>query len=100
MSCQITQKIIQSLVRIQTRTRSQRLCRGTRLRRLTQALQPSSQCPTGADRPHRVPDDVPTSNWCECARGTRQAVDRACFSFLSGFNPLQGMISSSFLGID
>ena len=35
MSRQITQKIIQSLVRIETRTRSQRLCGGNRLRRLT-----------------------------------------------------------------
>ncbi len=39
----ITQKIIQSLFRIQTQTWSQRLCGGTRLRRLTQTLQPSSQ---------------------------------------------------------
>ena len=88
MSRQITQKIIQSLVWIQTRTRSLRLCGGTRLRRLTQTLQPSSQCPTGADRSHRSADVVPTSNWCEYSRDSRQAVDRACFSFLSGSNPL------------
>jgi hypothetical protein len=80
----ISQKISQSLVRIQTQTRSQRLCEGTRLRRLTKDRQPSSQCPTGADCPHTVPDTVPTSNWCECERDDRQAVHRACSSFLSG----------------
>ncbi len=39
--------ISQSLVRIQTRTRSQRLCGWGRRRRQTQTLQPSSRCPLG-----------------------------------------------------
>ncbi len=74
MSRYIKQKISQSLSRIQTRTRSQRLCGGARRRR--QALQPSFRCPMGADRPHTSPDVVPTSSWCECARDARQASDR------------------------
>jgi len=45
VSRQITQQFSQCLFRIQTRTQS----RGGRPHRLTKALQPSSQCPTGAD---------------------------------------------------
>jgi hypothetical protein len=50
----MTHKFNQSHFRIQTR--SQRRTQGPRPRRLTKALQPSSQCPTGAYQPHRAPD--------------------------------------------
>jgi hypothetical protein len=67
-------KISQSLARIQTRTRRQRLCGGVRRCRQTQDLQPSSQCPMGTDRTHTSPDVVPTSSWCECTRGAQQVL--------------------------
>ena len=86
MSLWITKKNSQSLTRIQTRNRSQRLCGGARRLRQTQTLLPSSRCPMGADRSHTTPDVVPTSRWCECARDVRQASDRVCFSCLSGSN--------------
>jgi hypothetical protein len=66
----------QSLARIQTRTRSQRFCGGVHRRCLAQTLQPSSQCPMGADRSHTFPDVVTTSSWCECARDDRQVSER------------------------
>ncbi len=52
-------KISQSLTRIQTRTRSQRLCGETRRCRQTQTLQPSFRCPMATDEPHTSPDVVP-----------------------------------------
>ncbi len=84
---EITQQFSQSLFQIQTRTRTRRHCWGGCPRRLIKTLQPPSQCPRGVDRPHRVPDTVPTSDWCECGRGTRQGPDQACFSCFSGFHP-------------
>ena len=56
----------------QTRTRSRRHVGGPRPRRLTNVLQPSSQCPMGSDRTHTDPDVVPTSDWCERARDVRE----------------------------
>ena len=79
VSRQITQQFSQNLFRIQTRTRSRRHCGGPHPRRLTKALEPSPQCPTGADWSRRAPDGVPTSDWCERARVTRQTPDRSCF---------------------
>jgi hypothetical protein len=73
--------------RIQTRTRTRRHCGGGRPRRLTKVLQPPCQCPREVDRSHRGPDDVPTSDWCELGRDTRQGPDQVCFSSLSGSNP-------------
>ena len=87
MSSQITQQFSQSLFRFQDRTRSWRHCGGSRPRRLIKTLQPSSQCPTGANRSHRDPDVVPTSDWCLCTRDARQGPDRVCFSSLSVSNP-------------
>ena len=52
----MTQKFSQSHFRIQTR--SQRRSEGPRPRRLTKALQPSSQCPMGAYQSHRDPDTL------------------------------------------
>ena len=86
-SHQITLKFSQGLFRVQTRTRSPRHCWGSRPRRLTKVRQPSSQCPTGADRYHRSVDSVPTSDWCECTRDPREVPDRSCFSSLRGSNP-------------
>jgi hypothetical protein len=64
-----------------------RHCWGARPRRVTKALQPPSQCPRGADRTHRTPDTVPTSDWCERVRDARQGPDQVCYSSLSGSNP-------------
>ncbi len=70
----LNKKISQSLARIQTRTRSQRLFGGVRRRRQTQTLQPSFRCPMGTDRPHTSPDIVPTSDGPEkVAKTTKQA---------------------------
>jgi hypothetical protein len=68
----MTQKFSQSLFRIQTR--SQRHSEGPHLRprRLTKALQPSSQGPMGACQPHRAPDGVQAEGWCVYARDAQQ----------------------------
>ena len=53
-------------------------------------LQPSSQCPTGSvgRRPsHRVPDVVPTSNWCEKRNKTIDKILTESVSPLIGSNP-------------
>ncbi len=86
VSHQITKQFSQSHFRIQTRTRTLRHCEGGCPRRLTKTLQPPSQCPRGTDRTHRVPDTVPTSDWCECGRDARQGPDQTWFSSLSGSN--------------
>ena len=52
--CHMTHKFSQSHFRIQTW--SQRRTAGPRPRRLTKALQPSSQGSTGAYQPNRAPD--------------------------------------------
>ncbi len=87
MSRQITQKNIQSLVRIQTRTRSQRLWGGTRLRRLTQALQPSSQCPTGADRHIQIQTLFQLHVGVSVHESLDKLLTQDCFFCLSRSNP-------------
>ena len=70
----MTQKFSQSHFRIQTR--SQRHSEGPhpRPRRLTKALQPSSQGPMGACQPHRAPDGAQAEGWCVYARDARQGL--------------------------
>ena len=70
----MTQKFRQSHFRIQTG--SQRHSEGPRPRprRLTKALQPSSQGPMGACQPHRAPDGAQAEGWCVYARDARQGL--------------------------
>ena len=87
VSRQNTQKFSQSQSRSESESESESQSRGPCPRRLTQALEPPSQCPMGVDRSHTAPDDVRAGGWCACARDARQAADRACFSSSSGSNP-------------
>jgi hypothetical protein len=89
----MTQKFSQSHFRIQSR--SQRHSEGPhpRPRRLTKALQPSSQGPMGACQSHGAPDGGQVEGWCVYARDAQQGPDRACFASWSGSNPGSTMIT-------
>jgi hypothetical protein len=76
----MTHKLSQSHFRTQTRSQRHSVGPHPRPRRLTKALQPSSQGPMGARQPHCGQDGAQAEGWCVCAREARQGPDRACFS--------------------
>ncbi len=83
----MTQKFRQCLFRIQTRCQRHSEGPHPRPRRLTKALQPSSQGPMGACQPHRAPDGAQVEGWCVYSRDDQQGPDRTCLSSWSGSNP-------------